>query len=703
MFVPSTIQNHLARLGIAGIGRDRRRAHSCSVRRRVRLGLEGLEQRCLLSGISGFTEYPLPAASAGDTGIVAGADGNLWFIENSANKIGMINPTTHAVSEFPIPTANANPWGIAAGADGNIWFTERNAGKIGTINLTTHAITEFATPTAGSGPVGIAAGPDGNVWFTEANGSFQIGMINPTTHAINNYPIPASFNAHPFWITGGPDGNIWLSFEGSSWIARFNPTTHAVTGFRAPGTSAGYADVYHVTAGPDGNVWFTDYNASAVGMINPTTGVISEYLVPIANSSPYGITAGPDGNIWFTDSGEIGQINPTTDSITNYPIDQGVNQITGGPDGNLWFTDPGNNAVGVANLTTSQLVVTTQPPATMTAGTNFGLTVEAEDGSGNLLSSFNGTVNVAIASDPGGTTLGGTLTATASGGFANFTGLTLNKAASGYTLVVSASGLGAGVSSAITVTPAAATQVVVTEQPPASVTAGTGFSLEAAIEDAYGNVETGDNTDVVRVALAGGPAEATLGGTLSATASNGVATFTGLTLTQAASGYTLQASSSGLSSATSSAVTVTPAAATQLVITQQPPASVTLNSAFGLQGTIEDAYGNVETSSSSTVKVALASNPGGAKLGGTLSVKASEGVASFSGLTLNKVGTGYTLQVTSNALSSVVTSAINVTKNGASNPLAVAAAASTPELLMAPLVLDSPGFLDSLGLKKRPR
>ena len=85
------------------------------------------------------------------------------------------------------------------------------------------------------------------------------------------------------------------------------------------------------------------------------------------------------------------------------------------------------------------------------------------------------------------------------------------------------------------------------------------------------------------MALANNPTGATLGGTLSVTASHGVATFSGLTLTKAASGYTLQVSSSGLSGATSSAITVTPAAATQVVITQQPPASVVVNGGFGLK------------------------------------------------------------------------------------------------------------------------
>ena len=69
---------------------------------------------------------------------------------------------------------------------------------------------------------------------------------------------------------------------------------------------------------------------------------------------------------------------------------------------------------------------------------------------------------------------------------------------------------------------------------------------------------------------------------------------------------------------------MTPAAPSQLVITQQPPASVKVSSRFGLQATIEDQYGNVVTTASNTVSVALANNPTGATLGGTLSVAASQ-------------------------------------------------------------------------------
>ena len=89
---------------------------------------------------------------------------------------------------------------------------------------------------------------------------------------------------------------------------------------------------------------------------------------------------------------------------------------------------------------TAYVVVTTQPPATVTAGSGFGLTVAVEDSLGNVDTSFNGTVTVALASNPIGGTVGGTLSVTAQSGVATFSGLTLNEPG-GYTLSVSSSGL----------------------------------------------------------------------------------------------------------------------------------------------------------------------------------------------------------------------------------------------------------------------
>ena len=56
--------------------------------------------------------------------------------------------------------------------------------------------------------------------------------------------------------------------------------------------------------------------------------------------------------------------------------------------------------------------MTTQPPASVIAGIGFGLVVTAEDAFGNVDPTFTGIVTLALASNPGGATLGGTLTVT---------------------------------------------------------------------------------------------------------------------------------------------------------------------------------------------------------------------------------------------------------------------------------------------------
>jgi streptogramin lyase len=449
-------------------------------RTRTRFRLEGLEDRCLLSGISGFTVFPDHNASSYPWGITTGPDGNLWFADNGASKIGVINPTTHAISEFATPTASSMPRKITAGPDGNLWFTEYSASKIGMISPTTHVITEFGLPTTGKHgtspvPFGITAGPDGNLWFTE-NGTSKIGMINPTTDAITEFTLPTGSQG-PVGITAGPDGNLW--FTGSQagtiqagQIGMINPATHVITVFPVP---TAHSSPGEITAGPDGNLWFTD-GAGYIGMINPTTHAIAEFASPTGNL-PRAITAGPDGNIWFTEpfiangsvGREIARINPATDAITEYPTVYTSYGITTGPDGNLWFAENipfATAGVGVATLASTELVVTVQPPASVAAGSPFGLTVQAEDSSGKLVSSFNGTVTMALASNPGNSTLGGTLSVQASGGVATFSGLTLNNTGSGYVLYVSGGGLGWGVTNPFNVVSSTTSSALAAPTPP---------------------------------------------------------------------------------------------------------------------------------------------------------------------------------------------------------------------------------------------
>ena len=306
------------------------------------------------------------------------------------------------------------------------------------------------------------------------------------------------------------------------------------------------------------------------------------------------------------------------------------------------------------------MVVTTQPPASTTAGNSFGLTVTAEDLYGNLTPGFTSGVTIALKSNPSSGTLNGTLTITASAGVAAFSGLSIDQAANGYTIQATTTGLSSATTNAFDITPAAASQLVVTTQPPASTTAGNSFGLTVTAEDRYGNLTSGFISGVT-IALKTNPGSGTLNGTLTVNAGAGVATFSGLSIDQAANGYTIQATTTGLSSATTNAFDITPATASQLVVTTQPPASTTAGNSFGLTVTAEDRYGNLTPSFTSGVTVALESNPGSGTLNGTLTINASAGVATFGGLTIDQAANGYTIQATTTGLSSATTNPFDIT------------------------------------------
>ena len=197
--------------------------------------------------------------------------------------------------------------------------------------------------------------------------------------------------------------------------------------------------------------------------------------------------------------------------------------------------------------------------------------------------------------------------------------------------------------------PARPRQLAVITSPPGEVTAGALFETDIAIEDSLGNVEPAFDGNVT-IALANKPGGVTLGGTLTVAAVDGLAAFPGLTLSTAGSGYTLQATASGLTSTTTSAFNVTPAGvATQLVVTTEPPSSSGAGGGFGLVVKAEDGSGTLDTSFNGNVTVADSS---GATVGGTLTppLPAAQGVATFSGLTEDLATPSTTLSVTSAGL-----------------------------------------------------
>src|SRR6202030_1281813 len=148
----------------------------------------------------------------------------------------------------------------ARGADGAIWFTENTANKIGRVT-TNGVFTEFPI-SPGSHPEGIAAGPDGNVWFA-ATGISAIGRVT-AGGVVTNFPTPTA-DSSPTGITSGPGFQslrLWFTENGANHIAR-RTTAGVITEFAVPTTAAGLEGI---ATGRYSDIWFTEQTAGKIGV-----------------------------------------------------------------------------------------------------------------------------------------------------------------------------------------------------------------------------------------------------------------------------------------------------------------------------------------------------------------------------------------------------------------------------------------------------
>ena len=191
------------------------------------------------------------------------------------------------------------------------------------------------------------------------------------------------------------------------------------------------------------------------------------------------------------------------------------------------------------------LLTYTTSPSNAVAGVAIApaIVVQAMDAFGNSTTAFTGNVTLALAVNPGGATLSGTTTVAAVGGVATLSNVSLNKAASGYTVSAAAAGLIGIVSGPMTITAAGVGQLAFTVQPVGSA-AGAPIvpAVQVSAQDAFGNLVSGFTANVT-VAIGANPGSSTLTGTTTVAAVAGVATFSDLALSATASGYTLTAAS----------------------------------------------------------------------------------------------------------------------------------------------------------------
>ncbi|HET6250235.1 MAG TPA: delta-60 repeat domain-containing protein [Tepidisphaeraceae bacterium] len=506
--------------------------------------------------------------------------------------------------------------------------------------------------TNGSDPVaGLTLDPSGNLFGVASTGGAQgAGDVFELAKGSNTISVVASFDGSdgsdpeaPLIIDssgnlfgstaqggGGESGAVFEVASGSNAItmlAFFDGTNGAepkgalamdssgnLFGTAEQGGSASEGTLFELVSGSSTITSLGSFNAASDGS-SPVGGVILDSSGDLFGTTTAGGSTG-NGSIFElpAGSGTISTVASFTGLNGSDPVDR-------------LFIDGNGDLFGTAN---------TGGASFTTPGTGDGTAFDVIDGIITDLDDFNGTNG----QDP-------------------FSGLVQDSSGNFYGTDILGGTSNAGTIFEMSPIPGPASQLVFTSQPTTTVVdSPITPAVSVSVEDASGVLVNTDNSTIT-LSLAGNPGGAALGGTLSAQAVNGVATFTGLSLNEAGT-FDLEAADGSLTGAESSGFTITPLPPSQLAFSASPTGGVAGSALGAVSVNVEDSSGSIVTDDDSTVTLAIASGPSGATLGGTLSETSINGIATFGDLSLNEAGT-FTLTATDGSLTAATSASLALT------------------------------------------
>ncbi len=665
--------------------------------------LLGLTKGVAVSGVTSFPGLHLTRSGSGYT-LAATAPG-----------LGLDSSTTFAITPGPVSAAQS-ALGVSPAS-----ITASSGSSAATITVTVH--DGFGNAVSGV-PVVLSATGTGNTIgqppvLTDANGvatgtlsstvvesktvtATAAGVALTQSGTVTVTPAPAAVLVFTVQPSGGAAGAI---IAPPVQVAAKDAFDNPATGFSSAVTIALGANpggaVLSGTAtrtATAGVATFNDLSLDKAGTGYTLTA--SATGTAVATSAPFGIGAGA-----VSASKSTLQVSPTILVASG-----GSSAATISVTARDAFGNPVPGVTVVLSATGSGNTLT--PPAGPTDGVGVATGTLSSTGAGvkTVSATVNGipltpqptvTVNAAPVSGTTSTVVGAPTSIQASdGGFSSAITVTARDAFSnpvaGATVVLSATGTGnaltqpagatsgageaAGALSATTTgtkivsatingTPVAQTasvavvagEVSVTRTTfvttPTTLNASTGASaatITVTARDDHGNPIPG-----ITVALSATGTGNALAQPAGLTDANGVAS--GSLYSTRAEVKVISAVAGGTGLDQLDTVTVVPGPASALAFLVQP-SGTTLGIVMTppVQVEIRDQFGNREAGSTAAVTLGIGSNPGGAVLSGGGATVADSGVATFPGLSLDKAGSGYTLNATSAGLPATLSASFNI-------------------------------------------
>jgi len=533
--------------------------------------------------------------------------GNTESAETDSVNIDTVKPHT---SDSLSGTQGSNDWFTSASVSVTLTPSDATSGVAATYYTVdgggqqTYGGSAFSVSGEGSHKITFwSVDVAGNTEAAESD-SFKIDSVAPQTtdslsgtHGKNGWYTSASVSVSltPTDATSGVAATYYTIDGGSQ-------QTYAGSAFSITGEGSHKITFWSVDQA--GNTEAAESDSFKIDSLAPTSAVSA--LPADTNSATFTVGwAGSDGQngsgiatytVYVSDNGGTFKPFQQNTTATSDPFT--------GQDGHTYafYSLAADNAGNVQTVAgpshsitvvfpASQLVV--QAPSQDVAGGTFTVTVKAQNADGFTDPLYNGSVALLLSSGPSGGTLSGTTVAAVQNGVATFNNVSLNLVGGGYKLfAASTTDLFTATSSPITVVPTTHFSITGTQLPvPSTLTAGGSFTITITALTAAKTTDT-SYAGTVRLTSTDPQAGYPNGQNVTLTAGRATATITLKTAgTQTVTAADITKPSD---SGTSSAVTVSAAAASQLQVTAYPSPDLS-GASHPFTVTALDPYNNVAT------------------------------------------------------------------------------------------------------------
>jgi hypothetical protein len=480
----------------------------------------------------------------------------------------------------------------------------------------------------------------------------------------------------------GTGGGTTLAFTNGVLAAHTisfdNIGTFSLNVRNSAGFESGASNTFQVTAGPPGKLAFVQQPTNAIAGTNITPAITVQLQDALGNNIAQAnlpVTIDLLSGTGLLSGTKTRNTNTSgIASFANLSIDSAGAKVLRGNSGTL---TPAISDTFLITAGSAAKLAFTVNPGTGTAGLPLSVqpVVTLQDQFGNTVTGVPESATLALQNNPGAGTLGGTRTVpiNTATGQAVFTDISVDKVGSGYTLTATGQSVsttpGVVVSLPFNVNSGTAAKLNFSVQPSNTV-AGEVINpaVVVQVQDVYGNLVSINDT-LITLSM---DSTGSLGGNVTRPTIAGSATFNDLRIDKVGTKI-LKAAATGLTGAFSAPFTISPAAAGKLAFTTQPGGGVA-GQPLSPQPvvTLQDAFGNTVKGVAQSVSISLKDTvSAGAKLHGftTMPVDPVTGLATFTTLSIDKSGVGFTLT----AIGSTVDTARGVV---VSQPLTVTAGAA---------------------------